>query len=291
MLKETLEQLFEFVAQHIPSEQIMMAKKEYQKTTGEIYEDDKSYNSRMTLFLEWYLLDQYEPGTRQTVLENIIEDNSFSWTPDRLESYKDVSKNIQALFEIKKVRDNSVTVLDLFTDEKYQIEEEDSKLAFRKNDIFQGRIVPHNDKYFFTGYFCFHPNKTQRYIKGEAKKFYLLQRSWKKELTKLEKESSKFQKLYLKNAVSIEKIKTKIERTDSGTKRDKLTGKLLGLEEDKIKIEASSQQTGKEIGHLKPEKMKIEGRRLISELINKLAYMNLKWERSRQIDVSDIYRN
>ena len=291
MLRETLEQLFEFVAQHIPSEQIMMAKKEYQKTTGEIYEDDKSYNSRMTLFLEWYLLDQYEPGTRQTVLENIIEDNSFSWTPDRLESYKDVSKNIQALFEIKKVRDNSVTVLDLFTDEKYQIEEEDSKLAFRKNDIFQGRIVPHNDKYFFTGYFCFHPNKTQRYIKGEAKKFYLLQRSWKKELTKLEKESSKIQKLYLKNAVSIEKIKTKIERTDSGTKRDKLTGKLLGLEEDKIKIEASSQQTGKEIGHLKPEKMKIEGRRLISELINKLAYMNLKWERSRQIDVSDIYRN
>ncbi len=291
MLRETLEQLFEFVAQHIPSEQIMMAKKEYQKTTGEIYEDDKSYNSRMALFLEWYLLDQYEPGTRQTVLENIIEDNSSSWTPDRLESYKDVSKNIQALFEIKKVRDNSVTVLDLFTDEKYQIEEEDSKLAFRKNDIFQGRIVPHNDKYFFTGYFCFHPNKTQRYIKGEAKKFYLLQRSWKKELTKLEKESSKFQKLYLKNAVSIEKIKTKIERTDSGTKRDKLTGKLLGLEEDKIKIEASSQQTGKEIGHLKPEKMKIEGRRLISELINKLAYMNLKWERSRQIDVSDIYRN
>ena len=291
MLRENLEQLFEFVAQHIPSEQIMMAKKEYQKTTGEIYEDDKSYNSRMALFLEWYLLDQYEPGTRQTVLENIIEDNSSSWTPDRLESYKDVSKNIQALFEIKKVRDNSVTVLDLFTDEKYQIEEEDSKLAFRKNDIFQGRIVPHNDKYFFTGYFCFHPNKTQRYIKGEAKKFYLLHRSWKKELTKLEKESSKIQKLYLKNAVSIEKIKTKIERTDSGTKRDKLTGKLLGLEEDKIKIEASSQQTGKEIGHLKPEKMKIEGRRLISELINKLAYMNLKWERSRQIDVSDIYRN
>ena len=291
MIRETLEQLFEFVAQHIPSEQIMMAKKEYQKTTGEIYEDDKSYNSRMALFLEWYLLDQYEPGTRQTVLENIIEDNSFSWTPDRLESYKDVSKNIQALFEIKKVRDNSVTVLDLFTDEKYQIEEEDSKLAFRKNDIFQGRIVPHNDRYFFTGYFCFHPTKTQLYIKGEAKKFYLLQRSWKKELTKLEKESSKFQKLYLKNAVSIEKIKTKIERTDSGTKRDKLTGKLLGLKEDKIKFEASSQQTGKEIGHLKLEKMKIEGRSLISELINKLAYMNLKWERSRQIDVSDIYRN
>ena len=291
MLRENLEQLFEFVAQHIPSEQIMMAKKEYQKTTGEIYEDDKSYNSRMALFLEWYLLDQYEPGTRQTVLENIIEDNSFSWTPDRLELYKDVSKNIQALFEIKKVRDNSVTVLDLFTDEKYQIEEEDSKLAFRKNDIFQGRIFPHQDKYFFSGYFCFHPNKTQRYIKGEAKEFYLLQRSWRKELYKLEKELLKIQKSYFKNSKSIEKIKTKIERTDMGTKRDKLTGKLLNLEENKKKIEASTQQTEREMDHLKLKKIKIEGRRLISELINKLAYMNLKWERSRQIDISDIYKN
>ena len=291
MFKETLEQLFEFVAQHIPSEYIMIAKKEYQKTTGKIYEDDKSYNTRMVLFLEWYLLDHYEPEIRCTVLENIIEDNSFSWTPDRLESYKDVSKNIQALFEIKKVRDNSVTVLDLFTDEKYQIEEEDSKLAFRKNDIFQGRIFPHQDKYFFSGYFCFHPNKTERYIKGEAKKFYLLQRSWRKELYKLEKELLKIQKSYFKNSKSIEKIKTKIERTDMGTKRDKLTGKLLNLEENKNKIEASTQQTEREIDHLKLKKIKIEGRRLISELINKLAYMNLKWERSRQIDISDIYKN
>ena len=238
MFKETLEQLFEFVAQHIPSEQIMIAKKEYQKTAGEIYEDDKSYNTRMVLFLEWYLLDHYEPGTRRTILENIIEDYSSSWTLDRREACKDISNNIQALFEIKKVRDNSVTVLDLFSDEKYLVEEEDSKLAFRKNDIFQGRIFPHQDKYFFSGYFCFHPNKTQRYIKGEAKKFYLLQRSWRKELYKLEKELLKIQKSYFKNSKSIEKIKTKIERTDMGTKRDKLTGKLLNLEENKNKIEA-----------------------------------------------------
>ena len=291
MLKETLEQLFEFVAQHIASEQIMMAKKEYQKTTGEIYEDDKSYNTRMALFLEWYLLDQFDPVTSHTILEKIIEDNSSSWPLDRLDAYKDISNNIQALFEIKKVRDNSVTVLDLFTDEKYQVEEEDSKLAFRKNDIFQGRIVPYEDKYFFTGYFCFHPNETQRYIKGEAKKFYLLQRSWKKELNKLEKELLKTQKLYFKNSYSIEKIKTKIERTGFGTKRDKLEGKLLSLEESNTKIKTSTQHTEKEMDLLKLEKIKIEGRRLISELINKLAYMNLKWERSRQIDISDIYKN
>ena len=36
MLKENLELLFEFIAQHIPAEQIMQAKKEYQDDGGKL---------------------------------------------------------------------------------------------------------------------------------------------------------------------------------------------------------------------------------------------------------------
>jgi hypothetical protein len=291
MLKESLEQLFEYVAKHIPSEQIMLAKNEYQKTTGVIYEDDKSYNTRMALFLEWYLLDNYAPETHHTILENIIKENTSAWNQDRLEIYKDISNNILALFEVKKVRENSIIVLDLFMDEKYHVEEEDSKLVFRKNDVFQGRIIPHQGKYFFSGYFCFHPSKTHRYIKGETKNFYLLQKTWRKELQRLEKILSKIQKSYSKNSKSIEKYKSKIEHTDINAKLEYLKAELSSLEEIKIQIEASIQQTEKEINLLKFEKITMEGRRLISELINKLAYMNLKWERSRQIDILDIYKN
>ncbi len=291
MLKESLDQLFEYVAKHIPSDQIMLGKKEYQKTTGDIYEDDKSYNTRMALFLEWYLLDYYAPGKDRTVLETIIEENPVSWVQDSLEAYKAISNNIQALFEVKKVRDNMVIVLDLLTDEKYQVYEEDSKLVFRKNDIFQGRIAFYQEKYFFTGYFCFHPNKTQRYIKSEAKKIYVLQKPWKKELNTLDKKLSNIQKLNLKNSKLTEKIKTKIERTDIEAKRTLLTDDLLVLEQKRVEIETNLQKVELEIANLKHDKLKIEGRRLTSELINRLAYMNLKWERSRQIEILDIYKN
>ena len=98
MLKENLEKLFEFIAQHIPAEQIMQAKKEYQKTSGESYEDDRSYNTRMALFLEWYLLDNYIPGTQNTILENIIEENHHTWDQIHLEACQDITNNIQALF-------------------------------------------------------------------------------------------------------------------------------------------------------------------------------------------------
>jgi hypothetical protein len=291
MLKNNLEQLFEFIAQHIPAEQIMQAKKEYQQTTGEIYEDDNSYNTRMALFLEWYLLDNYIPGTQKTILENIIEEYHSLWDKSHLETCHDITNNIQALFEVKKVRDNSVTVLDLFNDEKYLVDEEDSKLAFRKNDIFQGRIVPHHEKWNFTGYFCFHPTKTQRFLKAEAKKIFLLQRSWQKELNGLEKELSKKEKTSSKNSKHIEKIKSKIEATDMSERRDPLISELVVLEKNGSEMAISTQETENKINCLKIETIKIEGRKLISELINKLAYMNLKWERSRQIEISDIYKN
>jgi hypothetical protein len=291
MLKENLEQLFEFIAQHIPAEKIMQAKKEYQKTTGEIYEDDRSYNTRMALFLEWYLLDNYIPGTQNTILENIIEENHLTWDQSHLEACQDITNNIQALFEVKRIRDNSVTVLDLFNDEKYLVHEDSSKLVFRKNDIFQGRIVPHKGKWNFTGYFCFHPNKTQRYLKDEAKKIFLIQRIWKKELSALEKELSEKEKNSSKNYKYIQKVKIKIERTDKGTKKNNLINKLLFLEHNGNSMAISNQETNKKINRLKIETIKFKGQNLILELINKLAYMNLKWERSRQIEISDIYKN
>ena len=63
------------------------------------------------------------------------------------------------------------------------------------------------------------------------------------------------------------------------------------LEHNGNSMAISNQETNKKINRLKIETIKIEGRNLISELINKLAYMNLKWERSRQIEISDIYKN
>ena len=291
MLKEKLEQLFEFIAQHIPSEQIMLAKNEYQKTTGETYEDDKSYNTRMSLFLEWYLLDNYKPGTQKTILESITENNQSAWNQSHLEVCRDIANNIQALFEVKKVRDNSVTVLDLLKNKKYQIDDKDSKLIFRKNDIFQGRVVFHHDKSHFTGHFCFHPNKSHRFIRDEAKKLFLMQLSWNKELSSFEKELSKINKSSLKNLKCIKKINTKIECTNFATIKDRFLNEVLKREEDNKLFETSTQEIENKIFLLQNETIKIKGRRLISELINKLSYMHLKWERSRQIEISDIYKN
>ena len=68
MLRDILDDHLEFAAKSIPSDQILEAKKYYQKETGEIFEDDKSYNTRMALFLEWYLFNNYITEKSKTVL-------------------------------------------------------------------------------------------------------------------------------------------------------------------------------------------------------------------------------
>ena len=104
MLRETLEQLFEFAAKAIPSDQILEAKKAYQKETGEIYEDDDSYNSRMALFLEWYLFDDYIVEKAQTPLETLIEENSDAWDSEKLQIYKVLLRAFRVYLLQKKLK-------------------------------------------------------------------------------------------------------------------------------------------------------------------------------------------
>jgi len=291
MLRESLEHLFEFAAKAIPSDQILEAKKAYQKETGEIYEDDNSYDSRMALFLEWYLFDDYTVGKSQTPLEILIEENPNAWNNDKLEIYKSITKSIQGLFLVKKIKDETVKVLNLFTDEIYLAHEKDSRLIFRKNDIFQGRLIFFQEQFHFTGNFCFHPEKTHKYIKQEVKIVNKAQAGDRKNLVTLKKLLLKENKNLESKEAEIEKLNEKITNTDSENKITKLNQKLSLLIEEKNSFSTAIQDMESSAFTLEHDKIRIEGNKQINKLINKLAYMNLKLERSRQIEISDIYKN
>jgi hypothetical protein len=291
MLRETLEQLFEFAAKAIPSGQILEAKKAYQKETGEIYEDDNSYNSRMALFLEWYLFDDYIIEKSQTPLEILIEENPDAWSSDKLEIYKSITKSIQGLFLVKKIKDDKVKVVNLFTDETYLAHEKDSRLIFRKNDIFQGRLIFIQDQFYFTGNFCFHPDKTHKYVRQEIKVINKAQARDRKDLVNIKKRLLKENKNLENKEAEIEKLNEKIKNTDLEFKITSFKQKLSLLIEEKNNFTKTIQDLESRAFTLEHDKIRVEGNKHINKLINKLAYMNLKLERSRQIEISDIYKN
>jgi hypothetical protein len=291
MLRDLLEQLFEFAAKTFPSEQILEAKKSYQKETGEIYEDDNSYNSRMALFLEWYLFDNYIIEKSKTPLEIIIDEYSIFLSTERIENYKNFTKSIQGLFIVKKIKNETVKVINLFTDETYLVQEKDSRLFFRKNDIFQGRLIFFQEQFHFTGNFCFHPEKAHKYVKQEVKLINKAQFQDRNNLSKIKKNLIIENKNLEKKEAEIELINNKIKNTGSENKITKLNQKLSLLIEDRNNFNRIIKEIESNVYTLEHDKIRIDGNKQINKLINKLAYMNLKLERSRQIETSDIYKN
>ena len=291
MLQEILEQLFEFAAKTIPDKQILAAKKIYQMETGTIYEDDKSYDSRMALFLEWYLFNNYAPNSSKTVLQVLLENNSEEINIDKLKIYKSISESIQSLFLIQKVQDGSVKVKNMFTDEIYLVQEKEAGLVFRKNDIFQGRIIYFQNHFRFTGNFCFHPKKIHKYIKPEVNLIAKNLNQYKKDLAKTETILLKAVKKLNYYKLDIEKLNKKLKNNNSEKKISKLNQKLKILAENKGTQIRTIQELTNQVSFIKNDKIKIEGGKQINALINHLAYKKLKWERSRQIDISEIYKN
>ena len=45
-----------------------------------------------------------------------------------------------------------------------------SNLIFHESDVFEARLIPYKEEYFFSGSFCFHPNQLYRKIKKILKK-------------------------------------------------------------------------------------------------------------------------
>jgi hypothetical protein len=290
MIKDTLENLIKAVTNTPYSENLLAARQEYNKYIGDIFDDDKSYENRMSLFLEWYIFDHIDPTSDKTVLELIIK-NDKKIPSDILKSISSFVSNIHALFIVKKLKKKSVRVLNLFNNEQYDVVEPLEKFNFCKNCIFEGRLLSYKNSYYFTGMFCFHPDDSKIFIKHEIKKIITIEKSnmniFNDKKDKLSAETKKLNK----TIVDIKKIQLKLKSSKSEKKIFKLKVKLPKIESIKGFYEDSCSSLTKEITLFNKEKIIRERKSNQRLLMFKLSSMKLLFERSRNIQINNIYKN
>ena len=230
MFLEELNKILARIAESYNPDEISEIKKNYQTLSGAIFDDDRSYESRLASFLEWFVLERIIPDSTETALELFIRTNRDSTPPELLRIYKDFTKSIHGIFILKKFADDAVTVHNLLDDKKYKVSEAYGKSIFQKNDVFEGRIFPHFDKIHFTGSFWFHPPKSTGFIKSKIK---ILRRAQKKTYDEMTILSRNMKSLGIDfNSVSsdINKLAGKIEKTSSENKLKTLQEKMESLE-------------------------------------------------------------
>ena len=290
MIKDSIEYLIKIATNPPYSNNLLAARQEYQKYAGGIFDDDKSYENQMALFLEWYIFDRIEPAHGQTVLELIINDGKGE-TLDPLKNINVFISHIHGLFIIKKIKDHSIKAINLFDNEQYNVVEPSGKLYFSKNSIFEGRLLTYENSYYFTGNFCFHPEGSKKFIKSEIKKIFSLQKINVKEL-KLQNIKLKNENKKLNKTISlIEKLQEKIQRLNSEKKILEIKNDLSELESIKEKQEENYSLLKQKINIFTHEKIIRESQSIQTRLMLKLSSMRLLLERSRNIDLKDIYKN
>jgi len=290
MIKDSIDYLIKIAINPPYSNNLLAARQEYQKSAGDIFDDDKSYENQMALFLEWYIFDRIDPAHDQTVLELIIN-NSKGATFDLLKNINMFISHIHGLFIIKKIKDHSVKAINLFDNKQYDVVEPSGKLYFSKNSIFEGRLLTYENSYYFTGNFCFHPEGSKKFIKSEIKKISSLQKINVKEL-KLQNIKLKNENKKLNKTISlIEKLQEKIQRLNSEKKILEIKNDLSELESIKEKQEENYSLLKQKINIFTHEKIIRERQSIQTRLMLKLSSKRLLLERSRNIDLEEIYKN
>ena len=289
MIKDSLEHLIKIATDAPFLNNLLVARKEYQKYAGDIFEDDKSYESQMALFLEWYIFERIDPIHDQTVLEVIIN-NEKEVSPHLLKNIRKFTSNIHGLFIIKKVRGHSIRVINLFDDEQHDVVGSSNKFYFSKGTMFEGRLLPHEDSCYFTGNFCFHPEGSKKFIKSEIKKITSIQTSQEKKLESQKREAKKENKNLNKMVCRIRKLQEKVQKLNDDKKISKIQDNLDELESIRAKHEEDCSLLEKNITIFARE-IHRESKSNRAQLMLKLSRMQLLLERSRNIELKDIYRN
>lgn len=153
-------------------EEVLKGRAEFFAATGEVFEDDRTYEPRINAFLDYYLLDREVSGQRKPPARLYVEAHTAQLTTPELNIYRGFLRALHGLYELRKLDESAglVRVRDLFTGTDHDVTERRKLVGVDKGDIVEARLVPFGDRLFFTPAFVFHPREARKLILKEVKR-------------------------------------------------------------------------------------------------------------------------
>ena len=150
--------------------EVYEAKKEYFDYIGQVPEDDPNFENQMDLFMGWYLFDRPLREHQLPPVSLYYRKNLNTIERDFVPVYKALTEFKHSIYELVKVRTDSIVIRDLGNGEKYDVDNAGGRLGFSRGDLFEARIIPVEDNFFFANGFCFHPKGATKFIESQMKK-------------------------------------------------------------------------------------------------------------------------
>ena len=175
MADKVYEKILLFAADGELYNELLRARAEFLQRTGHLVESDVDFEKRLSLFLEWYVLerplkrvDNKRPIELYLEQEEAIEDNERVLAERWQESKA-------SLFLVKRLRKEKIIVYDLLHDKKIKVGERRKVYGLERGDILEGRLVPLDKEaigdFRFSGPTLILPHQARKQIKTACKRF------------------------------------------------------------------------------------------------------------------------
>lgn len=166
-----LDKLYAFASTEDRKQDLLAAKAEYFHLTGEVHEDDKSFEMRMASFLDWYVFDRPNPATGRTPAQELFAlRQSESPEGEDLAAWRDLTETRHGLFEVRKLGKGMLRLRELTSGKDFDVTERRQVAGLEKGDVLEARLVPHAGHLLFSSAFLYHPREGTKALLKEAKR-------------------------------------------------------------------------------------------------------------------------
>ncbi len=168
-LQDVQDRLLAWAGAAARKESLLAARRAYFGAFGEPNEEDKSFEMRMNALLEFYLYD-FRPDGFHSTLELFIADPANALTTDEAAKFRLLGRNVHSLFEVRRIRPGEVRLRDAFTGQDHDVAERRQLVGLAKGDLIEARLLPFEERLWFSGAFLYHPQTMRKRILAEVKR-------------------------------------------------------------------------------------------------------------------------
>ncbi len=167
------ENLVEKIMQHYSSgdhtPEVIQAKKEFFEQAGVFDETSDEFEWKAGQFMDWYVFSRTDKQSQRTPVELAAREQGLKLTPEEQGALVNLINHRHSLFEFKKIKGSDVHIQDLFSGYKHIVKNSPVTEGFDRGQVFEARIIPHEDYFLFSKAFCFHPAQAYKFILKEVK--------------------------------------------------------------------------------------------------------------------------
>jgi len=136
---------------------------------GIMDESQPDFEIKMNQFVDWFLYTRPLIDHAIRPIEYVVNNSDYTFDSNEKIFYQNLLAIRHSLFEFRKLSKSDLYIKDVFSGYKLIIKDSPVTEGFNKGEVFEARLIPHEDSFIFSSAFCFHPPDATKYILNEVK--------------------------------------------------------------------------------------------------------------------------